>query len=162
MNGIRRIDAGLAVRVASAAALVSHQAMPGVFSPPRLLLAYPAPGVSMPTDNATAVFRYSAGDASDPLDVRSFTVLVDGVDRSSRFRATADAAWGRIADRDGAGIRAHEIRGSICSVRRVCTEVVAIVTVIGAPAAKEDAVNKERRRRVIDLLLEAARKLLRP
>ena len=162
MSGIRRIDAGWAVRVAGVASLIAHQAMPTLYSPPRLTLAYPAPGMSVPSDNPAVVFRYAPGEASDPLDLRTFAVTVDGADRTRHFRATADAAWGLISDRRGAGLRAHNVRARVCSVRGACAEVAAVVTVAGPVATTNDAPNKERRGKIIDVVLEAARRLLKP
>lgn len=121
----------------------------------------PAPGVSVPADNASVVFQYASTDA-DPLDLRSFTVTVDGVDRTARFRVTADVAWGMIADGDTAGIRAHDVRARICSVRGVCVSANAIVPVVGTPGPRETSLTKARRGRIIDVLLEMARRLLKP
>lgn len=162
MGGIRRIDGGWAVRVAGVASVLAQQAMSAAYNPPRLVLAYPAAGVTVPSNNATVVFRYALGDPSDPLDLRSFAVVVDGADRTPHFRVTADAAWGAISDQGKAGIRGHEVQARICSVRGVCSEVTAIVTVVGAISTSDDVAKRERRRKLIDVLLEAARKLLRP
>jgi hypothetical protein len=162
VGGIRRIEGGWAVRVAGVASVLAQQAMSAGYAPPQLVLAYPAPGVTVPSDNATVVFHYELGDASDPLDLRSFGVVVDGVDRTSYFRATADAAWGSISDQREAGIRGYDVRARICSVRGVCSEVTAIVTVVGRASTADDMTKRERRRKLVDMLLEAARRLLRP
>ena len=117
MRGTRRIDGGWAVRVASVASLVAQGATSVLPGAPILVLSYPAPGVSVPGDNATVVFRYAMDDASDPLDLRSFRITVDGVDRTSHFRVTADAAWGAIAHGGDAGLRAHDVRARVCTIR---------------------------------------------
>jgi hypothetical protein len=160
VSAIRRIDAGWAVRVAGVASLVAQQATSAMYGAPTLILAYPAPGVSVPGDNATVVFRYALGDARDPLDLRSFRVLVDDVDRTSHFRVTADAAWGVIADGAEAGLRVHDVRARICSVRGVCVGTQAIVSVLGT--ARSTRLSKDRRGKIIDVLLEMARRLLKP
>lgn len=161
MGGIRRIDGAWAVRVAGVASVLAQQAMSAAYPSPQLVLAYPAPGVSVPGDNPSVIFRYASA-AGDPLDLRSFTVMVDGVDRTSHFRVTADAAWGRIADGDAAGVVAHDVRARICSVRGVCVGAEGIVSVLGTPKFTEPGSSKERRGKIIDVLLEMARRLLKP
>src|SRR5688500_13265599 len=138
MSVIRRIDAGWAVRVASVASLLAQQTTSAAYGLPTLVLAYPAPGVSVPGDNATVVFRYAWGDNGDPLDLRTFRVLVDGVDRTSHFRATADAAWGTIVQGGQSGIQAHDVHARVCTVRGACAELGAIITVITPPGITRD------------------------
>lgn len=164
MSAIRRIDAGWWVmRVAGVASLLAQQATPAEYGRPTLVLAYPAPGVSVPGDNATVVFRYAWGDSGDPLDLRTFRVLVDGVDRTSRFRATADAAWGTIVPGGQPGIRAHDVHARVCTVRGACAELGAVVTVITPPGtANEEAPAKGRWVKFADVALEMLRRLLRP
>ena len=161
MGGIRRVDSGWAVRAAGVVSVVAQQAMSAGDTLPRLVLAYPAPGVSVPADNATVVFQYTSTDA-DPLDLRSFRVAVDGIDRTSHFRVTADAAWGTIAAGDAAGVRAHDVYARICSVRGVCVSATAIVAVGGSTAPAKTSLSRERRGKIIDVLLEMARRLLKP
>jgi hypothetical protein len=148
--------------VAGLASLVAQQATSAAHEPPILVLAHPAAGVSVPAENATVIFRYAVRDATDPLDLRSFEVLVDGVERTSHFRTTADAAWGTIADGGGTGLRAHDVRARVCTIRGVCVEVGAIITVTGADGRAREAVEKKRWVKVIDIALEMARRLLRP
>ena len=163
VSGIRRIDAAWAMRAASVASLVAQQAASVVQGTPTLVLAYPTPGVSVPGDNATVVFRYAMDDVSDPLDLRSFRITVDGVDRTSDFRVTAEAAWGAIAQGAEAGHRAHDVRARVCTVRGVCSELSAVVTVLTAPrVAKVEGVRRARWMRVVDVTLEMLRRLMRP
>lgn len=163
MSGNRRIDAVWAVRMASVASLVAQQAASVVQGTPTLVLSYPAPGVSVPGDNATVVFRYAVDDASDPLDLRSFRISVDGVDRTSHFRVTADAAWGAIAQGIEAGLRAHDVRARVCTIRGVCAELSSVVPVLTAPGvATLEGVGKTRWVRVVDATLEMLRRLMRP
>lgn len=159
MGGIRRIDGGWAVRVAGVASVLAQHAMSTAYTPPRLVVAYPAPGVSVPADNATVIFQYASTDA-DPFELRSFRVIVDGVDRTSHFRVTADAAWGVIADGNEVGLRVHDVRARICSVRGVCVGTQAIVSVLGT--ARSTSLSKDRRGKIIDVFLEMARRLLKP
>lgn len=162
MSTMRRIDVFWAARVASLASLLAQPPVANSYGPPRLALAYPAAGASVPSDSPTVVFRYASAEASDPLDLRSLVVVVDGADRTSHFRATADAAWGPIINGRGEGIRAHSVRARICTVRGVCAEVSAIVAVLGSAVVKDDSVTKARRGKIIDVVLEMARRLLRP
>ena len=163
MSAIRRIDAGWAVRMAGVASLVAQQATSAIHGAPTVVLAYPAPGVSVPGDNPSVVFRYVVGDASDPLDLRTFRVLVDGVDRTSHFRATAEAAWGTIVPSPEAGIRAHDVRARVCTIRGACAEVSAVVTVITARGdATDQRVRKARWVKLVDVTTEMLRRLMRP
>ena len=163
MSGIRRVDARWAVRVASVASLVAQQPTSVVLGTPTLILSYPTPGVSVPGDNATVVFRYATDDAGDPLDLRSFRITVDGVDRTSHFRVTADAAWGSIAQGVEAGLRAHDVRARVCTTRGVCAELSAVVTVLTASReAKSEGARRARWGRVVDVTLEMLRRLMRP
>jgi hypothetical protein len=144
------------------ASLFAQQAVHGSSEPPTLMLVYPGPGVLLPHDNPTVMFRYLAGDSDDPLDLRRFTVYVDGVERTSHFRVTADVAWGLLVSDSREGIREHTVRARICSVRGICSEVRAMVTVIGSSPAPNDGEALQRRRKLIDILLEAARRLMKP
>ncbi len=156
----RRLDIAWAARVAGIASLVTHPA--SSYGPPQLTLAHPAPGATVPSDNAAIVFRYAAGEANDPLDLRSFAVRVDGVDRTPHFRVTADAAWGLLAGAGGRGVHAYDVRARVCSVRGACAEISAIVAVVTSLPTNDDTVNKARRGKIIDIALEAARRLLKP
>ena len=161
MANVRRMEGGWAVRLAGLASVVAHQAISPGDSLPRLALVHPAPGVSIPGDNATVIFQYGSTH-TDPLDFRSFTVAVDGVDRTSHFRVTANAAWGTIVGGDVVGLRAHDVRARICSIRGVCTSVNAIVPVVGSTDAAKRSLSKDRRGKIIDVVLEMTRRLLKP
>jgi hypothetical protein len=138
--------------------------LPG-YRPPELALVQPASDGSVPLDRPVIVFRFAPGDSTDPIDVRSLAIAVDGKDRVSSFQVARDMAWGPLAPPEElqsllAG--AHSVVARICSIRGACNELRATVTV-AAPAtpAKESAV-VDRKRTLIDLLLAAARKLLNP
>jgi hypothetical protein len=92
---------------------------------------------------------------------------VGGRDRSKLFQATAAEAWGPLAVReDGAPTAlepgSHQIVARICSVRGACSEVATTVQVAAPTAAAPDESATPRRRALIDLLVDAARKLLKP
>lgn len=161
MSAIRRIDVFWAARLASLASLLAQQQVPNSYGPPRLIVAYPTAGASVPSGRPTVMFRYASDEPSDPLDLRSLMILVDSVDRTAHFRATADAAWGPIIDGPAERIAAHRVQARICTVRGACAEVSAIVTVI-ASGVTTDAMSKDRRGKLIDIVLEAARRLLKP
>lgn len=162
MSAIRRIDAGWAVRMAGVASLVAQQATSAIHGAPTVVLAYPAAGVSVPGDSPTVVFRYLAGDASDPLDLRTLRVLVDGLDRTPHFRVTAEAAWGAIVQSPEAGIRAHDVRARVCTIRGACAEVSAVVTVITVQGDATDEMRKARWVKLVDVTMEMLRRLMRP
>jgi hypothetical protein len=155
------MDGSWAVRLAGVASVVAQQAVSASYTAPRLELVHPPPGVSVPADHATVVFQYASTEV-DPLDLGSLRVTVDGIDRTSHFRVTAHAAWGPIVGGDTSGIRAHELRARICSIRGVCVSVDAIVTVAGSRPPAKPSRSTERRGKIIDVVLEMARRLLKP
>ena len=130
---------------------------------PAIVLAHPPAGGNVPSDRPVVVFRFAAGEQGDPIDVRSFVVTVDGVDRTSFFRVTASEAWGPL--RKASGRRpspgrpgSHDIAARICSTRGVCGTVTGSVAVTRSPAVAAASW----RGRIIDLLLRVARRLLTP
>jgi hypothetical protein len=136
------------------------------YRPPALALVQPAAGGSVPQDRPVVVFRFAPGEPNDPTDPESFAVTVDGEDRVSLFQISSNEAWGPLAaSRDGGGpsisVGAHQVVARLCSERGVCAEVVTTVTVAPAATASDKPV-EERRKAVIRVLLDAARKLLNP
>lgn len=133
------------------------------YHPPVLVLAQPANGGSVPQDRPVLVFRFAPGDSTDPVDARSFTITVDGKDRSAGFQAAHDMVWGALTPREeaaGLSAGAHAVVARICSIRGSCGDVSASITVSAALDTNVSAVN--RKRTVIDLLLSALKKLLTP
>ena len=111
---------------------------------PQLALAAPVRGESLPQDKPSVVFRYERGEPDDPIDLASFTVIVDGEDRSTQFHADSAEAWGSIdplAKGASAGqalaLGVHQVAARICSVRSVCTDLRDAVTV--APSSLDVA-----------------------
>lgn len=136
-----------------------------------IALVQPVDGGTLYADRPVIVFRFAAGEPSDPIDVGSFTVLVDGVDRGALFQRAASEAWGPIASVSGAdsltpGV--HRVSARICSARGACTALQATVNVLPAllPAASDPAApvraRQSRRQRLLDAALSAARRLLVP
>ena len=133
------------------------------YRPPMLVLAQPANGGSVPQDRPVVVFRFAPGDSTDPVDARSFTIAVDGKERSARFQAAHDMVWGPLAPLDHASelsTGAHTIVARICSIRGSCGDVTATVMVTGAAAVDANTPAPNRKRSVLDLVLAALRKLL--
>jgi hypothetical protein len=140
---------------------------------PQLALVQPAPGVAVPQDRPVVVFRFSPGEPADPLDLASFAVAVDGVDRTALFQVSASEAWGPLAPPgppniggEGAALVApgeHRVSARICSSRGACTTIAAAISVVpGHSKPTDQAEQQNRRQRLLDLLLTAARKLLVP
>lgn len=138
---------------------------------PVIALVQPVDGGTLYADRPVIVFRFAAGEASDPIDVGSFAVLVDGVDRGALFQRTAGEAWGLIAPVSGADSPApgtHRVSARVCSSRGACTAVQATVNVLPAliPAASDPAApvraRQSRKQRLLDAALGAARRLLVP
>lgn len=148
----------------------SSQSAPGAYRPPSLALVQPARGTPVPQDKPVAMFRYSAGEANDPVDPRSFLVTVDGADRTDHFAITGTEAWGllgpanvAVAQEELLAIGGHEVNARICSVRGACSTIVAQVTVEpGLVTSSAEHVPRERKRRarLIEILLDAARTIL--
>ena len=135
------------------------------YRPPALALVQPAAGGSVPHDRPIVVFRFAAGEPNDAIDARSFTVAVDREDRTALFQVSASEAWGPLTPSHTSSAqpitRTRQIAARICSARGTCSEVAATVTVAPSATSGEKPAD-ERRRTVIDVLLDAARKLLRP
>lgn len=141
------------------------------YRPPRLALVQPLDGGMVHQDRPVIVFRFAPGEPSDPIDVGSFAVLVDGVDRGALFQRAAGEAWGPIAPVSGADSPApgaHRVSARVCSARGACTAVQATVNVLPAliPAASAPAApvraRQSRKQRLLDAALGAARRLLVP
>lgn len=146
-------------------------AQPVVLPPyraPSITLAQPAENGALPDDKPVAVFRFASAEPLDPIDALSFSVMVDGVERSRAFQLTQGEAWGLLADA-GALMSAgqHDIRARICSARGTCEEVKATVTVVpaltagGLSAPGSASASKQRPGRMLDAVLQAVRVLIR-
>ena len=131
---------------------------------PVIALVQPAGGGTVPQDKPVVVFRFAQGEATDPLDARSFAVSVDGEDRTALFQVAAAEAWGPLADGAHAlAAGAHQVTARICSARGACAAVSATVTIVPPQqAGASTAASGSRRERLIDLVLQAARRLLTP
>lgn len=139
------------------------------FRAPVLALVQPLDGGMVHQDRPVVVFRFAPGEASDPIDLGSFVVSVDGIDRSTLFQRASGEAWGPLAPIVGADSLvpgAHRLSARICSARGACSAVQATVNVLpplipADPVAPASA-GRSRKQRLLDAALSAARRLLVP
>jgi hypothetical protein len=134
---------------------------------PAITLAQPAIGGTITQDKPVIVFRFAAADPGDPIDAKSFTAVVDGVDRSALFQVAPTEAWGPLMSAaDGTQPRAdlggHQVAARICTLRGACSDISAVVTVVPPLAAGAAKSPNDKKRSLLALLLAAARKLLAP
>lgn len=165
------------VLVLRASSLAAGQEPPGgppdgvtPYRAPAIALVQPENGGPVPDDKPVILFRFATGEPGDPLDVSSFRVWVDGVDRSARFTVTATEAWGPIRRVWSSGSRAgprgrssgaHQVLARVCSSRGACAEARATVTVVqSAVVAREQRPRRTGWGRVLDVLLWVIRKLV--
>jgi hypothetical protein len=146
---------------------------------PTVVLVQPSTA-ALPQDRPIVVFRFAQGEPNDPIDLASFAVTVDGHDRTRSFQVTAAEAWGSLAGDAGTGdpslsLGVHQLSARICSARGACGVLVTSLTIAPSqvqsqnptPAAEGTAADSStsassRRRRVIDAIVAALRKLLSP
>ena len=169
-------DRLVAVAIVAAAAATSGgaQQAPSPATPlppyrsPALALVQPAAGGSVPQDRPVVVFRFAPGEPNDPIDVRSFAVTVDGQDRTGLFQVSVSEAWGSLnrVDHDSSlfDTGPHQLAARICSARGACAELSATVSVVPSAVEGVDAElpRSARRRKVLNALLDAIRKILVP
>lgn len=158
----------------------SPPAMP-TYAAPVLQLVQPPSGAGVPAEHPVVVFRFIPGEPSDQVDVTSFRIWVDGVDRSQLFQIDARVgggdAWGplfpyaaTVPSDSGAVATApagvHLVTARICSVRGVCGSVNAPVTIQPPDVPDADSGSERKgpslRHKLLELLLDGARKLLIP
>lgn len=149
------------------------------YRPPALALAQPAVGGTVQQDRPIVVFRFAAGEPNDPIDLASFAVTIDGRDRTRSFQVTSGEAWGSLAGEASAtgdpflALGTHQLSARICSARGACGVLVTSLTVVpsqlqsptsnsAAEGVAGDSSASSRRRRVVDAVLAALRKLLSP
>lgn len=152
----------------------------GVMAPyraPAIALVQPGDGGMVHQDRPVIVLRFAPGEPGDPLDVGSFVIAVDGVDRTALFQSSAGEAWGPLATATSTAVDSalalgpHRVTARICSVRGACTTVHATVNVLPSyPRKSGDATDaatgmhsaRSRTQRLRDAALEALRRLLMP
>lgn len=142
-------------------------ASPPPYRAPLIALVQPAGDDALPHDKPIVMFRFSPGETADPVDVRSFAVVVDDKDRTPGFQVTATEAWGPVRDVEASGEvgdvtpSTHNLAVRICSVRGACAHITASVRVQASPAVVRPEPTS-RRDGLIDVLIRALRRLLPP
>jgi hypothetical protein len=135
---------------------------------PVIAVAQPADGIALPDDKPVAVFRFASGEPLDPLDALSFSVTVDGAERTALFQLTQGEAWGSLASA-GELLSAgqHEVRARICTAHGACGTAKATVNIVPtslgsqlSPAGASASKSAQRRGRILDAVLQAARVLI--
>lgn len=144
---------------------------------PTIKLIVPAEGAAIPADKPVVLFRCTAGDSSDAIDPSSFRMSVDGLDRTSLLQLGDGEAWGRLVPDSSASFPpiapgVHLVHARVCSLRGLCGQLDAPVTVLPAgPAAQSgapmepDSTALQRApisliRMLLELVLALARKLI--
>ncbi len=167
----RRWAGGLIVALIASHAEAQAPVIPAPYRPPTIALVQPVSGGTVPRDRPILVFRGARGDAADPVDAGTFAVAVNGIDRTSHFQIVAEEAWGALGAPAGTdtalALGPHAVTARVCSVRGACGETTASVIAVdpAVPAAAvASAVSSPRstRARVIELVLDAMRKLFVP
>ena len=124
---------------------------------------------SVPRDKPVVVFRFAAGEADDPLDVRSFVVAVDGADRTALFQTTVaqagGQAWGPLASdeqraRGELAVGAHRVVARICSTRGACATADEQVLVVPGVVDESETPSRSKGKRVLGAVLGVARRLI--
>jgi len=175
-----RTRTAIALLVATGAAGAQQPAtttgtlQPNSVRPPTIALVQPTGTGTVPRDKPIIVFRFAPGESDDPIDARSFTVAVDGADRSARFHVTANEAWGPLSgvatDDSLPATGLHAVSARICSVRGLCGRAEVTVAVgagavtNGTPHPPGPGLEKppSSRARLIARVLEAVRKIFVP
>lgn len=135
---------------------------------PSIALVEPLDGGVVYQDRPVIVLRFAIGEATDPIDASSFTINVDGADRTKLFQTSASEAWGPLASTSAGepplGPGPHHISARICSSRGACTMAQATVSAIPAAAspAAMPATGRSLHHRLLDAALNAARRILTP
>lgn len=154
---------------------------PRPYRAPTLALAQPADGGTVAVDKPIIVFRFVAGEPDDAIDVRSFVVAIDGVDRSPSFQIDpgTGTAWGPLGAPSGSGIPAgssrtgvalgpHRGTARICSLRGTCTtaaftvSVAAPISAQGATTATPPTTKRSLMGAITSGVLQAIRSLVTP
>jgi hypothetical protein len=158
---------GLAISliVGSAKAISGQDPALPLYHPPHIALVQPAPGQSLQQDKPVVVIRFAAGEANDPIDVRSFAISVDAKDKTNLFDVSATEAWGAIASvPSDLSIGNHEIAARICSARGACSSTSSTITISKPLIAAADTTSVKgitKKRRVVNALLSALRTLIK-
>jgi len=137
-----------------------------VYRAPTIIVAAPAEGALLPVDKPVAVFRFMSAEPMDPIDALSFSVAVDGKEKTALFQATPGEAWGPLSTpNEPLTAGQHELAARICTSHGECGTAKAAVTLIASnsavqPGALKAAEAKQKKSKILDAVLQAARVLL--
>lgn len=123
---------------------------------PVLALVQPLPGGTVSQDRPSLMFRFAQGEPDDPVDIGSFTVAVDRVDRTQAFQVTGTQAWGSLGDAPSLGL--HEVSARVCSMRGACATAIGTVAVLPSPT--EAPLSISRKRKVLGAMLDLGKRML--
>jgi hypothetical protein len=149
--------------------IIPQTALLPAYRPPLIAVAQPAEGIALPDDKPVAVFRFATGELLDPLDALSFTVTVDGEDRTGLFQATPGEAWGPLSSQgELLSPGEHDVRARICTAHGTCSVAKSTVNIVpaasviqlGAGSAASQS-KTQRRGRVLDAVMQAVRVLIK-
>jgi hypothetical protein len=132
---------------------------------PLIIVAAPAQGSTLPDDKPVVVLRFMSNEPTDPIDALTFSVTMDGKDKTSLFQLTQGEAWGRIAEpSEVLTAGSHDIAARICTAHGECGTTKATLTVVssssvGQVASATAAVKAKKKAKIFDAVLQAARVL---
>ncbi len=132
---------------------------------PLIVVAAPTQGSTLPDDKPVVVLRFMSNEPTDPIDALTFSVMMDGKDKTPLFRLTQGEAWGRLAEpSEVLTAGSHDIAARICTAHGECGTTKATVTVVSsssvaAVANATAAVKAKKKAKIFDAALQAARVL---
>jgi hypothetical protein len=138
----RNLSIALTVSLPAAAMCVAvlgsppaHSAAPAMlhqYRAPSIAMVQPGAGGAIPQDRPVVVFRFAPGEPGDPIDAASFTVMLDGEDRTAGFHISSSEGWGSLAVRtreSALPLGSHSLEARICSVRGACAATSTAIVV---------------------------------
>jgi hypothetical protein len=135
---------------------------------PLIMVAAPIQGATLPDDKPVAVLRFMSNEPTDPIDALTFSVTVDGKDKTGLFQLTQGEAWGRLSEAsETLAAGSHDVAARICTSHGECGTTKATVTIVSSSsllqvAAASAAVKaKQKKTKILDAVLQAARALIR-
>jgi hypothetical protein len=144
----------------------AQTAAPPAYSAPTLIVAAPADGTPLPEDKPVVVLRFMSVEAADPINALSFSVAVDGKDKTSLFQASQGEAWGPLVGPDetlSAG--QHELAARICTSHGACATAKATVMLVANTSGVQGTVakieGKQKKSKFFDAVVQAIRVLFR-
>ncbi len=132
---------------------------------PLIIVAAPTQGSTLPDDKPVVVLRFMSNEPTDPIDALTFSVTMDGKDKTPLFQLTQGEAWGRIAEpSEVLTAGSHDIAARICTAHGECGTTKTTVTVVSSSSVAQvangtAAVKAKKKAKIFDAVLQAARVL---